>query len=575
MSNMKTKFWFPLIIIATAFIAYYNSFYCAWHLDDFHAIVDYDYDSITLWKLILLRKQRAFGFITFFLNYKLCGYNVLGWHVVNFIIHVINSILIYAIACRLFIETEILENHPQKKLFGYITALVIATIFAVHPIQTSAVTYIVQRIELLGAMFVFLSFYFFLLFISTKKISSKILLAGGGLICIALGALTKETIVVAPVLMGAYIVIVKLKSWKKRLLVILFTSIAAIVIVIFALVMFKAISFSNGIHFSTKPFEVLWKDAGESPVVYYSTQIRVLTRFLRLCIFPYEQCVEFWVKPSTSFANWQVIIASAIHLSIIGFALFMWRKRPFILFGILWFYIFIMPSSILPNGVFEHRLYAALAGLLIAIFIPIGYELLNQPLRIRKTAGIISLCLVSCIILSFIFMSQLRNRVWKSEYSLWKECATISPNNWRANVNYGYALLNHGKYDKAKIYLEKSFNQKSNVWAVAVNLGLCYSYLNDINGGIKMFEYGLKLKPQNRLLKANLGACYLEKGLINKGTNLLYSARTKESFITLGNYFLQKKDYDEAIKCYNRVLKKYPDDIDALAGKQACNKLRK
>lgn len=565
---------FPLIIIVAAFIAYYNSFYCAWHLDDFHAIVDYDYDSISLWRLILLRKQRSFGFVTFFLNYKLCGYNVLGWHIVNFIIHVINSLLIYLITCRLFIQTEILENHPQKKLFGYVTALVIAVIFAVHPIQTSAVTYIVQRIELLGTMFIFLSFYFFLLLFSTKKMSSKVLLGFCGFICIALGALTKETIVVAPVLMGAYIVIVKLKSWKSRLLVILFTSIAAIAVAVAALIMFKAITFSPALHFSAKPFEVLWHDAGESPIVYYSTQIRVLLRFLRLCIFPYGQCVEFWMNPSTSLTNLHVLFASAIHLSIIGFALFMWRKRPFILFGIFWFYIFMMPSSILPNGIFEHRLYAALAGLLIAIFIPIGYELLNHPLRIRKTAGIISLSLVACLIISFIFMSRLRNNVWKSEYSLWRECATISPNNWRANVNYGYALLNRGKYNDAKFYLEKSFNQKSNVWAVANNLGLLYSYINDIDGSIRMFEHGLKLKPKNRLLKANLGACYLEKGRISKGTNLLFSARTKESFITLGNYFLQKRNYNEALKCYERVLKKYPDDVDALAGKQAILKLK-
>ncbi len=574
MPNKKTAILFPVIIILAALIAYYNSFYCAWHLDDFHAIVDYDYNSTDLWGLVLFRKQRALGFVTFFLNFKLCGYNVFGWHIVNFIIHVFNAILIYLIACRLFIQTEILNTHPKKKVYGYITALVIAVIFAVHPIQTSAVTYIVQRIELLGALFIFLSFYFFLLFISTKKISSKIILCVGGFLCIALGAFTKETIVVAPVLMGAYIVIVRLKSWKSRLLIILFTSAAAILIAIFALIMFKAITFSPSLHFSAKPFEILWRDAGESPIVYYSTQIRVLVRFLRLCIFPYGQCVEFWMSPSTSFKNFQVILASGIHLSIIGFALFMWRRQPFILFGIFWFYIFLMPSSILPNGIFEHRIYTALAGLLFAIFIPIGYELLNQPQRMRRTVGIISLTLVASLILCFIFMSHLRNKIWKSEYSLWHECATTSPNNWRANVNYGYALLNQGKYIDAKYYLEKSFQQKSNVWAVANNLGLLYSYINDIDGSIRMFEHGLKLKPQNRLLKANLGACYLQKGLITKGTNLLYKARTQESFVTLGNYYLNKGNYDEALKCYERVLKKYPDDVDALVGKQACIRLR-
>jgi tetratricopeptide (TPR) repeat protein len=115
-------------------------------------------------------------------------------------------------------------------------------------------------------------------------------------------------------------------------------------------------------------------------------------------------------------------------------------------------------------------------------------------------------------------------------------------------------------------------NGCANVWAVANNLGLLYSHLNNLDGSVNMFEYGLKLKPNNRLLKANLGACYLEKGLIDKGTNLLYSARTLESFLTLGNYFLSVKNYNEAVKCYNRVLKIYPNNVEALAGKQAAMK---
>ena len=567
------KYIFPIIITLGALAAYLNSFYCEWHLDDFHAIVDFDYDATNLWNLFLLRKQRALGFATFFLNYKLCGYNNLPcWHLVNLLIHTVNSLLLYLIALRLFIREEVARAHPQAKLFGEYTALVIALIFAVHPLQTSAVTYVTQRIELLGAFFIFLSFYFFLLILSAKNTYRKITFALCLSAAIALGGLTKETIVVAPLLMGAYFVIVKLKCWKKRIIVILCASCAALIIAAGALIMFKALTFSPAPHLTLKPFEVLWRDAAQSPAVYYSTQPRVLSRFLRLCVFPYGQCVEYWMQPSASFVEWRACASFALHLTIIIFALAIWRKRPFFLFGIFWLYICLLPSSILPNGIFEHRIYAALAGLLIAVFIPIGYELLNLPLRTRKSVGILSVCLAGMLILCFIFMSHLRNKTWKSEYSLWRECAALAPNNWRANVNYGYALLNRGELQKAKYYLEKSFAQKSNVWAVANNLGLLYSYLNDIDGSIKMFEYGLKLKPRNRLLKANLGACYLEKGLINKGTNLLYSARTRESIITLGNYFLKKRKYKEALKCYDRVLKKYPNDADALAGKAACQK---
>jgi len=151
---------------------------------------------------------------------------------------------------------------------------------------------------------------------------------------------------------------------------------------------------------------------------------------------------------------------------------------------------------------------------------------------------------------------------------LWSEGVNKYPENWRANANYGFALLNNDRLKESGKYLEKSFQLKSNVNLVANNLGLYYYYIGQMKKCAETFNYALKLKPKNRMLMGNLGAVYLSMGEINKGTNLLEKARTPESFITLGDYHFKTGDLSNSLECFERVLKKYPDEEDAEIGRK-------
>src|SRR5208283_1336145 len=126
--------------------------------------------------------NRYIGYLTFALNYKLHGFAVTGYHIVNVAIHIANTVLVYWLVLLTFrtqfflVETDSgqagMTGSPEsQKLSSYLfchsglsgidsqplIAFFSAAIFAVHPLQTEAVTYVFQRFASLVAFFYLLS----------------------------------------------------------------------------------------------------------------------------------------------------------------------------------------------------------------------------------------------------------------------------------------------------------------------------------------------------------------------------------------------------------------------------------
>jgi hypothetical protein len=157
-----------LLIILLSLIAYSNTFNSSFHFDDASVIVEnpiikdlryfaqpssardfrdtFEYHTF---------KQRYIGYLTFALNYRLHGLNVTGYHFVNIFIHICASLLLYFFIMLTF-KTPALHNSAIRNYAGHI-ALFTALLFACHPLQTQAVTYIWQRVTSLSTMLYLLS----------------------------------------------------------------------------------------------------------------------------------------------------------------------------------------------------------------------------------------------------------------------------------------------------------------------------------------------------------------------------------------------------------------------------------
>jgi tetratricopeptide (TPR) repeat protein len=541
-------------IVLLTVVSYSNSFSCGWHFDDYRCIVEYDYEHATPVSLFTFSPGRFIGFLTFWLNYKWCGYTVAGWHMVNLLIHLVNILLVFVIAVRLVRDAATRISNPQKERAIYVTAAVVAAVFAVHPIQTQAVTYIVQRLELLGTTWVLLTFLFLLNAISNSGRIARILWYTAAVLTFILGLFTKEFIVVAPLLAGAYYVVVKLKSWKKRLYVTGIALVCACAGIAGVLYYCKALTFSPYPQISMVPFARLWDDQ-PPPSLYYPTQVRVLLMYLRLCLFPFNQHVEYAIMPSSSFLDPLVLGAAGIQAGIVAAACFAWRRRPMILFGLLWFYIFLAPSSsLLPNGMYEHRLYGPMIGILIALFIPLAAEILDQPARYRKTLASISLSLAAFLIICFCFLTYNRNEVWQTGLSLWGDALRKSPNSWRANANYCKELMEEERYIEALPYIERGYQLNTGVVEVAINLGVCRYYTGNTDGAIAAFEHALNLQPRLKDIH----------DLVIEYLCVVYYDKARKSALA--------QDNDTARTYLKRILELQPDNPDAIKLQEMLNR---
>ncbi|HAG50864.1 MAG TPA: hypothetical protein DCL42_05950, partial [Deltaproteobacteria bacterium] len=158
LSSFFTRYGFLITFLLTtvsAFLIYSNTFSSPFHFDDTPNIVE-NYKLRDLSIFWPPSDTRYIGSLSFALNYYFSGLNVFGYHLVNIIIHIINSILVWWLVILTF-RTPVMERintNPQLKYFIAITA---SLLFVSHPIQTQAVTYIVQRFASLATLFYLLS----------------------------------------------------------------------------------------------------------------------------------------------------------------------------------------------------------------------------------------------------------------------------------------------------------------------------------------------------------------------------------------------------------------------------------
>src|SRR3990170_8116741 len=190
-----------LIAILTL-IVYSNTFHVSFHFDDTPQIVE-NYQIRNLDNMLdILKDQRGLAMATFAINYAIGGLNVMGYHIVNLAIHIMNGMMVYFlvfITLRGILGADF-KSVPKAKRIAIYTAL----LFAVHPIQTQAVTYIVQRMEILASMFMLIGLLLFIKGTDVTRMPVKVLLYGAVAISYILGFYSKEIVITLPAIIFLY-----------------------------------------------------------------------------------------------------------------------------------------------------------------------------------------------------------------------------------------------------------------------------------------------------------------------------------------------------------------------------------
>ena len=379
--------------------------------------------------------SRSLPLYSFALNYHFSGLEVASYHITNIVIHAFTAILLYYFTNMLIsLGRPGIEHNFDSRTF----ALFVTAIFALHPLQTESVSYIVQRSELL-ASFCYLGCLIALLGFTVRKGAAATSWWLASILFFVAGWGCKEIIITAPL---AYFICICYiggteylgRAWK------------GLVPYCFSGVILACIKLLN----LRGSMEAGFDSYQPGVLAYGLTQLKVVATYLRLFVLPVGQNIDhdidiitrLWSAETAAYiVIWLCIALGSIYLRTSCHGKHQDNLR-LVGFGLLWFLVILLPtSSIIPirDVMAEHRTYLPLAGLGI-VFTAFGEMLLNN-IKSHHGRAIVTVIAFVGLTALLIPATRQRNLAWQTKLALWHDAAAKSPNKSRPHNNLGNAYL--------------------------------------------------------------------------------------------------------------------------------------
>ncbi len=575
--NCTAIFLLCFIIIAL----YSNSFDCSWHLDDYHNIVRNskihisDLEPSSLYKAFFAKPgkrntlYRPVPMLTFAVNWYAGNGKVWGFHFVNVSIHLINAIFLY-LSISALLQTPAIDNKTKEN--AYFVALFASAFWAINPIHVNTVTYIVQRMAAMAAMFYISGIYFYLKGKLEPVKLKKGLFFTACFLSFLLGMGSKENAVLMPIsiILIEFIFFKRIESVAQKKHFIIATAVVSISIgLLGALVFLKN---SNPLSFLSwydkRPFTLIERLMTEPRVViYYLTQIFYPTPD-RFSIDHIVSISKNLITPWTTLPSIFVIFA-AVFISIKKMA-----QWPILSFSILFFFInHLIESSIIGlELVFEHRNY--LPSFFLFLPVAVGINRLLNNYKNKKSYLYVSISIFISLLIAAIGMgTYIVNMDWKTEKALWSKALTKYPDSGRAahNLAWGY-YKKIGKVDTALSIYEKALSLKGHTKHHTIftlnNMAVIHMERGQYSTAEDLWNRAIKKYPKFRSAKRRLVQALIAQGKLIDASqmldDLLEEKETAELLNTRGFLFLKQQKYLDAISFYRRSLKLKPWDKIAM-----------
>lgn len=481
-SHAPRRWWLAVAsvaIVAAIACAYSNSFWGSFVFDDENSIVSNF--NIRQWDTAWansLSGMRPVVDLSLAMNYQVSQLAPWSYHVVNLLVHITAALLLLALIRRTLLSPRLAPTFGPHAIWP---AMLAAMLWGLHPLQTQAVTYVVQRGESMMAMFYLLTIYLGLRGMESQP-HRKAWWSAAIAAC-ALGMGTKQVMVTAPLAMLLYDRVFVSESWKSvfRRHWPLYAGLAAT----WAVLVLIMHSTSSGASAGAGLKLFSWQQ-------YSLTQFGVIMHYLRLAVWPAGLCLDY---------NWPIaqstldilLPGAAIVLLLILTALALWKK-PAIGFAALMFFLILAPTStIMPiaDVAVEHRMYLPLAPL-AALAAAGVYWLSRRLARGRAVVAAAVLCLLLAAAGALGYLTFQRNADYYSAAEMWRDVAVKRPRNARAFTLMGYYLVRQGKSDQAEQAYLKALEIRPGYAEPLNNLGLIYAGRGEHERAIECFEQSIK-----------------------------------------------------------------------------------
>jgi len=516
-----------VVLMGVGFLIYANTFQAPFVFDDTVVITEnpdirmqeFSWDSIVT-TVSGTGRNRPVSTLSFAFNYFFDQYNPFGYHLTNIVVHILTGILLF-----LFLKTTLgISNRldvapPRLDAVGiFCVSGLTALLWMVNPVQTQSVTYVVQRMNSMAALFFVLAL---LLYAKgrlaqqkanpvnamkavnrrSKPRSRKYYLWYLG--CVLAGVLalgSKENSASLPFfifLYEWYFFQNLCKKWLKKQLI--FIAAIGLLISLVAL-MYLGFDpwekFKNLRDFSQGNFTM-----GQRLL----TQARVVIYYLSLIFYPNPSRLnlDYDFPLSISLFNPLTTLPSLIGiLGLIFLGIFLARKQRLVSFCILWFLgNLVIESSVIPLAIiFEHRVY--LPSMLVCLLpVLLFYRYVKHK---WLTVGIGCTLILLCAYWTFE-----RNQIWRDDVTLWTDCIKKSPYKARPYSNLGTAQKMQDRVDESFMNLLKALKLDPNYDDAHYNLAIILAERGQYEDAVRHYRKAVEIKPTYVKAHNNLGAAYL------------------------------------------------------------------
>jgi Flp pilus assembly protein TadD len=510
---------------------------------------------------------------------QLYGLNPGGHHRTSMLLHAANAVLVFLVFRRM--------------TGAFWRCVVLAALFALHPLQVDSVAWVAERKTLLSAFFWLLTLWAYARYAEVQSPAFHTTNHGSrithypsffyvlSLFFLACGLMCKPVLVTLPfvLLLLDYWPLQRfqlstlnaqrptspplrglgLKAQDSRLKVLLpllweklpFFALAVASSVITVLG-HQALGVLNSV--SRLP----WDARLENALVSY-------VRYLGKTFWPSRLAV-FYPYP-TAWPMGEVVACALLLLAISGLVLGTVRSRPWLFVGWFWFLGVLVPFIGLiqagAQAMADRFMYVPVLGVFVAMIwglhgLAKGGRYQQNGLSVAGAAAI-----VVCLVLT---RQQLGH--WKDSEALSRHALEVTENNWLAHLNLGSALDEKGQSDEAIREFQEALRLKPGYAQAHNNLGVALVRKGQINEGISQYHEAIRLKPDYALAHSNLGIALVRNGQSDEGIREFQEAiRLKPDYAlahyNLGIALVRKGQSDEGIREFQEAIRLKPDFTEA------------
>jgi protein O-mannosyl-transferase len=409
------------------------------------------------------------------------GPNQFGFHLTNLLLHLFDVLLLFSLTWHVVRDRA---GPDASVAAANLTAFTAAGLLAVHPLMTEAVGYVSSRSELLCGLFVLAGLHAFRLaferYGSGHRRASRLWQAAA-LACVALALAAKETAVMVPFVLLVY------DRWlrsdppnvKRARLGRLHVPFIVLVLVASAVRIWVYVTVEHPGGVPLTPHPVL-------------SRAHLLVRYLALLFVPVGQSIVPKVVPIQSWGDARVFGTVVVLLLAVAAVWFARRRSPLVSFGLVSFFLFLLPSSVLTllsnfgSPIAEHRLYVASFGIFMAAG-AVAARLAGAGVPSSPRRRAIAVATLTALLVVLAGLTVVRNRVWADPVTLWTDAAAKAPDTWLAVQGLAEARRGAG----------------------------------DCEGALPVFRRAIELQPQNGTSYMGMAGCLVSAGRVTDAADLL------------------------------------------------------